>query len=231
MIGQIRRLAASEPAAFGIDTRIRIANVLPESYDARAVELLRDDESELAGIADSDEQSALRVRIAAAWARFDLEQAERSIQPLRRTEQHDYPAEAYDQLYIRFEQQPELGRAVVTDGLKAGAFRMTAASRLLDGFANKDRAAAVTLFAAMIQAFPSTSCFPADVIYLLDQVKVHWYYRARPGARSAQDCDQHGTFGKVRQPAAEASCGRSWALRPSATRSGSDRELARSAAG
>lgn len=170
-IGQIRRLAASEPVAFGIDTRIRTANVLPGSYDARAVELLRDDESELAGIADRDEQSALRVRIAAAWARFDLEQAERSIQPLRRTEQHDYPAEAYDQLYIRFEQQPELARAIVMDGLKAGAFRMTAASRLLEGFANKDRAAAVTLFAAVTQAFPSTSCFPADVIYLLDQVK------------------------------------------------------------
>ena len=169
-IGQIRRLAASEPVAFGIDTRLRAANVLPPSYSKVVSELLRDDESELAGVGDRDEQSALRARIAAAWGRFDLEEAERVIKPLHRTAQHDYPAEAYDQLYLQFDQQTDRARAVVADGLRAGAFRMIAASRLLEGFAAKDRAAAAALFAAMMQAFP-VAYLPADVTYLLDQTK------------------------------------------------------------
>jgi hypothetical protein len=102
-IGQIRRLAASEPVAFGIDTRLRTVNVLPTSYSQLAAELLRDDESELAGVTGSDEQSALRLRIAGAWGRFDVGEAERAIQPLRRTERHDYPAEAYDQVSLALE--------------------------------------------------------------------------------------------------------------------------------
>lgn len=170
-IGQIRRLAASEPVVFGIDTRLRIANVLPASYSKLAAELLRDDESELTGVVDRGEQSALRVRIAAAWGRFDLDQAERAIQSLGRTAQHDYVAEAYDQLYLIFESQPASARRTVSDGLRNGAFRMISASRMLEQAVGHDRAAAAELFSEMLAAFPGTSFFPADVIYLLDQRK------------------------------------------------------------
>jgi hypothetical protein len=172
LIGQIRRLAASEPVVFGIDTRLRAAKVLPASSSKLAAELLRDDESELAGVEDRGEQSALWVQIAAAWGRFDLEQAERAIQSLRRTEEHDYAAEAYDQLYLLFEQEPKQARRVISDGLKNGGFRMIGASRMLESYAASDRAAATALFSEMLTAFPSNSFFAPDILYLRDQIKL-----------------------------------------------------------
>ena len=42
LIAQIRRLAASEPVVYGIDTRFRMAQVLTGKYPKVAKDLLRD---------------------------------------------------------------------------------------------------------------------------------------------------------------------------------------------
>ncbi len=172
LIGQIRRLAASEPVVFGIDTRLRTADALVGSHSTVAAELLQDAQAELAGVEDTAEQSALTVRLARAWVAFDLEQAQRIARMLRRGADHDYIAEAYDQLYLFFEQRPNQARQMVSEGLKAGAFRMISASRLLEEASTSNRPAAITLFSGILQAVPTGPIFPADVTYLLDQTKL-----------------------------------------------------------
>ena len=128
LVGQIRRLAASEPVIFGIDTRLRTLDALPLSRSKLAAELLRDTQAALAGVENPAEQNTLTVRLARAWAPFDLEQGQRISRTLRRRADHDYIAEAYDQLYLFFEHRPTQARPIVSEGLKSGAFRMISAS-------------------------------------------------------------------------------------------------------
>src|SRR5579872_6591321 len=72
MVGQIRRLAASEPLVFGIDTRLRTAQVLTGKYPKIARDLLRDAEAATAGLTAPDEQDQMRVRIVELMAPLDL---------------------------------------------------------------------------------------------------------------------------------------------------------------
>src|SRR5882762_3572668 len=131
LIAQIRRLAASEPAIYGIDTRLRTAEVVTGKYPKLARELLHDAEAELSGVSSQDERDQMRIRIIHAFAPLDLEEAERLAKSFRRGADLDYIARAYDQIYVCFEQRPEKAREIVSKGLAAGAFRLTSASRLL----------------------------------------------------------------------------------------------------
>src|SRR5260370_35511317 len=78
LIAQIRRLAASEPAIYGVDTRLRAAETVAGKYQKLARELLHDTEAELNGITSQEERNHMRIRIVHAWAPLDLEEAERS---------------------------------------------------------------------------------------------------------------------------------------------------------
>ncbi|MBZ5609971.1 MAG: hypothetical protein LAP38_17050 [Acidobacteriia bacterium] len=171
LVGQIRRLAASEPVAFGIDSRLQTADVLGARYPSVASELLRDSQSALSGVTDPAEQGLLGVRLARAWAPLDLEQAERVSRLLGRDAERDYVARAYDQLYLFLEPRPVEARRMVTNGLRAGAFRLVSASRILEDLSQKDRQAAAELFSEILAAFPAASYFPEDVLYLLEQSK------------------------------------------------------------
>src|ERR1700687_5224102 len=99
LIAQIRRLAASEPAIYGVDTRLRTAEAVAGKYPKLARELLHDAEAEVRGVNLQDERDHIRIRIIHAFAPLDLEEAERLAKSLRRGADQDYIAQAYDQIY------------------------------------------------------------------------------------------------------------------------------------
>jgi hypothetical protein len=171
LVAQIRRLAVSEPAVYGIDTRLKTAEVVTQQYPALAKELLHDAEAELPGIAAPPEQDRMRVRLVRAFAPLDLEESERLTRSFRHLTGPDYVAQAYDQLYLFFEKDPAQARRMITKGLGAGAFRMASASQQLEEWKSKDGQAATVLFAEILGAFPVQSPSSADVLYLLQQTK------------------------------------------------------------
>lgn len=150
---------------------MRTAEVLAAKYPRIAREALHDAQAELSGIAVPAEQERMRVRLVRALAPLDLEEAERLTQSFRHGTDRDYVAEAYDQLYLFFEKNPEAALRMIHHGLAAGAFRMTSASRKLEDWKTKDPEAATGLFVEMLGAFPVESPHSADVLYLLDQTK------------------------------------------------------------
>jgi hypothetical protein len=171
LIAQIRRLAASEPAIYGIDTRLRTAETVAGKYPKLARELLHDAEAELSGVNSQDERDQMRIRIVHAFAPLDLEEAERLAKSFRRGADLDYIARAYDQIYLCFEQRPEQAREIVSKGLAAGAFRLTSASRLLEDQIKKSPESATALFAELLGAFPIESPSSEDVLYLLQETR------------------------------------------------------------
>jgi hypothetical protein len=172
LIVQIRRLAVSEPAVYGIDTRLKTAEVVTQQYPALAKELLHDAEAELPGIAAPPEQDRMRVRLVRAFATLDLEESERLTRSFHHQTGPDYLAQAYDELYLFFEKDPAQARRMITKGLGAGAFRMESASRKLEELKTTDAQAATVLFAEILGAFPVQSPSSADVLYLLQQTKL-----------------------------------------------------------
>jgi hypothetical protein len=171
LTAQIRRLAASEPAIYGVDTRLRTAEAVAGKYPKLARELLHDGEAELSGVDSQDERDQMRIRIVHAFAPLDLEEAERLAKSLRRGVDQDYLARAYDQIYVCFEQRPDQAREIVSKGFAAGAFRMTGASRLLEDQAKKSPESVTTLFSELLGAFPPESPSSEDVLYLLEQTR------------------------------------------------------------
>ncbi len=171
LIGQIRRLAASEPAIYGADTRLRTAEVAAGKYQKFARELLHDTEAELSGINSPDERDHMRIRIVHAWAPLDVEEAERLAKSLPRGGDQDYKAQAYDQIYLHFEQRPAQAREIVSKGLAAGAFRMIGATRLLQDQIKKGPESATAFFSEMLGAFPVESPSSEDVLYLLQETR------------------------------------------------------------
>ena len=171
LVAQILRLAASEPAVYGVDTRIRTAEVLTAKYPPMAREVLQDARAELTGITALDEQDRARVRLVRSFAPLDLEEAERLAGSFRHGTDRDYVAESYDQLFQFFEKSPEDARRMIHHGLAAGAFRMVSASLQLEEWKTKNPEAATGLFAEMLGAFPVESPHAEDVAYLLDQTK------------------------------------------------------------
>jgi hypothetical protein len=63
LVAQIRRLAASEPVVYGIDTRLRAADVLTAKYPKAAKDLLRDAQAAISGVTLPAEQDHLRVGV------------------------------------------------------------------------------------------------------------------------------------------------------------------------
>jgi len=171
LIAQIRRLAASEPAIYGIDTRLRTAETLAGKYPKLAHDLLHDAEAELNGVNSQDERDQMRIRIVHAFAPLDLEEAERLAKSFRRGADLDYIARAYDQIYVCFEQRPERARGIVSKGLAAGGFRLTSASRLLEDQIKKSPESATALFSEILGAFPAASPGSEDVLYLLQATR------------------------------------------------------------
>src|SRR5713226_9191710 len=154
LVAQIRRLAVSEPVVFGIDTRMRTADVLTGKYPKLAKELLRDAQSALTGATEPADQDRLRVRLAGLLAPLDMDEAERSIKSIRHGREQDYVAQAYDKLVVFLAPYPWQARRMIGKGLGAGAFRMTTASRSLAELEAVDAADAAALFSEMLAAFP-----------------------------------------------------------------------------
>ena len=171
LIAQIRRLAASEPAIYGVDTRLRTAEVVAGKYRKLGRELLHDTEAELSGITSQDERNHMRIRIVHAWAPLDLEEVERLAKSLPRGGDQDYLAQAYDQIYLYYEQRPVQAREIVSKGFAAGAFRMMGATRLLQDQIKKGPEGATAVFSEMLGAFPAESPSSEDVLYLLQETR------------------------------------------------------------
>jgi len=171
LVAQIRRLAASEPAIYGVDTKIRTAETVAGKYPKLARELLHDAEAELGGVSSQDERDRMRIAIVHAFAPLDLEEAERLAKSLRHGAERDYIARAYDQIYLCFEQRPAQAREIVSKGFAAGAFQMIGASRLLEEQVKKSPESATALFSEMLGAFPAESQSSEDVLYLLQQTR------------------------------------------------------------
>lgn len=169
LVAQIRRLAASEPAVYGVATRIRTAEVLTAKYPGLAKEILREAQGELSGVTAAGEQDRMRVRLVKALAPIDLEEAEHQTKAFHPGGVQDYRAEAYDQLFLFLADRPGEARQMISKGLAEGALRMVSASRLLDSLKAHDSEAATSLFAEMLAAFPADSPASGDVLYLVHE--------------------------------------------------------------
>jgi len=171
LIAQIGRLAASEPAIYGVDTRLRTAEAVAGEYPKAARELLQDAEAELSGVTSQDERDRMRIRIIHALAPLDLQEAERLAKSLPRGADVDYIAHAYDEIYSCFEQRPVQAREIVTRGLAAGGFQMQSAWRLLGAQIKTNPEGATALFSEILGAFPAETPGSEDVLYLLDETR------------------------------------------------------------
>lgn len=170
LIAQIRRLAVSEPAVYGVDTRLRLGQALSVRYPKLALESYRDAADSLTGVPDPDDQERLRVRTVELLGRLDIGEGEQLIRSVRREHDHDYVAQAYDRLYLLLENRPADARRMVSKGLAAGAFRMVSAARLLESAASGgDANGAVRIYTEILAAFPGESPDAEDLSYLLHQ--------------------------------------------------------------
>ncbi len=132
LVAQIRRLAASEPVVYGVDTRLRAADVLAAKYPKIAKDLLRDAQAALSGVNLPAEQDSLRVSIVQRMAPLDLEEAERLIASIRRGGEEDFVAQAYDKLVEFVARNHGNSREMISQGLAAGGFRSGSAAKLLE---------------------------------------------------------------------------------------------------
>jgi hypothetical protein len=171
LVTQIRRLAVSEPVVFGIDTRMKTAEVLTGKYPKLAGELLRDGRSALSGVTDPTDQDNLRVRITELLAPLDLEEAERVTKSIRRGRDEDFVAQAYDKLCTFLVPHPLQFRQMISKGLGAGAFRMESAAGSLTNLKTADPDGAKELFSEILAAFPAESPGEDDVYYLLKRAE------------------------------------------------------------
>jgi hypothetical protein len=171
LVAQIRRLAASEPVVYGVDTRLRAADVLAAKYPKIAKDLLRDAQAALSGVTVPAEQDSLRVSIVQRMAPLDIDEAERLIGSIRRGGEEDYVAQAYDKLVEFLALNHGNTREMISKGLQSGGFRSGSASKLLEDSKTADPAAAVALFSEILGAFPAQSPVERDVSYLLDCTK------------------------------------------------------------
>jgi len=165
LVGQIRRLAASEPVVFGVDTRIRTAEVLTKKYPKIAKDLLRDASAAAGGITAAAEQDEMRVRIVEGMAPLDFEEAEHLIGSIHRGGDEDYVAEAYDKLVQFVARTHGNPREMISRGLAAGGFRSGSAAKQLEKPSD-----AQELFAEILSAFPP-SPHDEDIAYLLARTK------------------------------------------------------------
>ena len=171
LVTQIRRLAVSEPVVFGVDTRMRTAEVLTGKYPKLANELLRDARAALSGVTDPTDQDNLRVRMTELLAPLDLEEAERVTRSIRRGRDEDFVAQAYDKLCTFLMPHPRQFRQMISKGLGAGAFRMESAAGSLTNLKTADPDAAMELFSEILEAFPAESPGEDDVYYLLKRAE------------------------------------------------------------
>jgi hypothetical protein len=171
LVMQIRRLAVSEPVVFGVDTRMRTAEVLTGKYPKLAIELLRDARAAVGGVTDPTDQDSLRVRMTELLAPLDLEEAERVTRSIRRGRDEDFVAQAYDKLCKFLAPHPLQFRKMIAKGLGAGAFRMESAAELLTNLKTADPDGSKELFSEILGAFPTESPGEDDVYYLLKRTE------------------------------------------------------------
>lgn len=169
LVAQIRRVAASEPAVYGVDTRIRAAEVLTPKYSGLAKDLLHDAQAELSAVNAAAEQDRMRVRLIKALAPLDLEEAKRQTKSFHPAGLEDYKAQAYDQLFLFLADRPGEARQIISEGLADGALRMVSASRLLDQLKGRDADAATSLFSEMLAALPEDSPASGDILFLIHE--------------------------------------------------------------
>ena len=167
LVAQIRRLAASEPVVYSVDTRLRAADALSAKYPKIAKDLLRDAQAALSGDNVPAEQDNLRVSIVQRMAPLDLEEAERIIGSIQRGGEEDYVALAYDRLVEFVSREHGNTREMISKGLQAGGFRSASAAKLLEDSKTADAPAAIALFSEILGAFPVQSPQGSDIVFLL----------------------------------------------------------------
>ena len=172
LVSQIRRLAASEPVVYGVDTRLRTAAVLTQKYPKVAKDLLREAQSALGGVRPAAEQDAQRVRVVELMAPLDLAEAEHLIGAIRRGGEEDYVAQAYDGLVEYCGNTHCDAREMISKGLQAGGFRSASAAKMLEDSKTANPAAAASLFGEILGSFPSQSFNDKDLYYLLDRTRL-----------------------------------------------------------
>ena len=170
VVAQIRRLAASEPVVYGIDSRIRTSEVLSGKYPKVAKDFLLDADAAAGGVNSPAEQDALRVRIVDAMAPLDFDEAEHIIGSIHRNREEDFVAQAYDRLVAAVAKEHGDTADVISRGLHAGGFRSASAQRKLEELTTA-HAAATELFAEILGAFPPEPRSDRDVYYLLECTK------------------------------------------------------------
>lgn len=163
LVEQIDRVAASEPVVYGIDTRLRVADVLAAKNPSIAKRELRDVEAALSGVSDRDYRDKLRVRLIQSFAPLDFVEAERVAKSIEPQRTHDRLAEAYGRLYEKAGTRNRLD--LILTAFNAGAFRVHFDP---EAFSPEER---LRIFSAIVDSFPAGKPDGADVDYLLDRTK------------------------------------------------------------
>ena len=122
LLNRIDRLAASEPPAYGVDTRIRVAEILRAGYPALSKRELHDAEASLAGVTDVDYANASRVRISIVLGPIDFSEAERVARSIEPDRKYDRLAQAYGHLLESRGKRDAL--ELILTALHSGAFRL-----------------------------------------------------------------------------------------------------------
>jgi len=167
LVTQLRRLAASEPVVYGVDTRLKAAEALTGKYPKIAKDLLRDAQAALSGVTVPAEQDSMRVKLVERMAPLDLDEAEHVIASIRRGGDEDYVAQAYDKLTEFLARTHGNTRAMISKGLEAGGFRSASAAKKLEDSKTANPPEAVAMFSEILGAFPMESPGEKDLNYLL----------------------------------------------------------------
>src|SRR5208282_5209173 len=133
--------------------------------------LLRESQSALGGVTSADEQDSMRVHVVELMAPLDLDEAEHVIASIRRGDEEDYVAQAYDQLVEFLAANHRDTRDMISKGLQAGGFRSASAAKRLEDSKTSHPAVAMSVFAEILGAFPTQSAGEKDVYYLLENTK------------------------------------------------------------
>jgi hypothetical protein len=159
LIEEIEAATVAEPPVFGIDTRIRAAEILAGRDDAHAVRFLLDAGQRTLLLADPATRSHFLKRIAPALTPLDAKQAESFCAAQTRAEptaKADPLAVCYDQIIAHLKDWP-LRKEAFSRALAMGAYDLPGVDSLLRDAREQHVSDFAPLLAVFIGAFPAAN--------------------------------------------------------------------------
>jgi hypothetical protein len=169
---EIHALAQTEPVIAGIDTRLRLAEVLKSRHPVLARQLLDECVQAFGSGIDSDTLSDAgpnTVQLFLDLAPDEAEHAARALPGRRVPEGVNAREFGYDVLagYWK-DRDPAKAERLLYSAFGAGAFRLYSGQSILRSLAKENPARAHELFAQFLIAFPVLTADTRDMMFLLE---------------------------------------------------------------